>query len=446
MSSPELGSFLLAFGILLAAVHLFGSLFERLRQPKLVGEIMAGILLGPYILGRFAPQLFQSLFGSAAGPGGEVAKTHTVFGALYWTGLLLLMFLSGTEMKRLFSKGMRCETTWLVSVGTLLPFVLVLLVGSWLPVSYIMQPEANRTAALLVLAVAVAVTSIPVISRIFHDLGILHTRFATLILGVAALDDVILWGVLAVATAIAASPGAVSGSVLTSIVQDVLTTVGFMAFGFMLAPALLRRLNRAKLNVLARSSPMAYALLVLLGYTSVATWLKVDLVFAAFLAGYGLMSGGCASVEEMFGEPLASVKKVAFTVFIPVYFALIGQKLVFGGEFSLTMLLVFLVASSLFRLAFAGAASWLAGFRGLDPVNIATSLNARGGPGIVLASVAYEANIINAAFYTALVLTALFTSQIAGAWLMFLLRKGWPLLSPVAQIKEAPVAPGRLAA
>ncbi|HUQ49982.1 MAG TPA: cation:proton antiporter [Terriglobales bacterium] len=446
MSLPELGSFLLAFGILLALVHLFGYLFERLRQPKLVGEIAAGILLGPYIFGHFAPGAYQSLFNPAGGAG----KTQAVFGALYWLGLLLLMFLSGTEMKRLFTKGLRRETAWLVSVGTMLPFALVLLVGAFLPITYIMQPGANRTAALMILAIAVAVTSIPVISRIFHDLGILHTRFATLILGAAALDDVILWGVLAVATALASTQGVVSGSTVVTIVQDVVTTLGFMAFGFMVAPALLRRLNRARLNVLARTSPMAYALLVLLGYTSVATWLKVDLVFAAFLAGYGLMSGGCASVEEMFGEPLQSVKKVAFTVFIPVYFALIGQKLVFGGEFSLTMLLVFLVGSSVVRLIFAGSASWFAGFRGLDPVNIATSLNARGGPGIVLASVAYEAHIINAAFYTTLVLTALLTSQIAGAWLMFLLRKGWPLLSPVSSLKEVPAsevgAPERIAA
>ncbi len=447
MSSPELGSFLFAFAIILGGVTLLGSLFEKLRQPKLAGEILAGILLGPFVFGVIAPEGYRSLFGSADVTG----KSSTIFGALYWVGLLLLMFLSGTEMKRLFVKGMRREISWLCGVGTLIPFLLILLLGSFLPVEAIAQGSTPRLAALIVLAVAVAVTSIPVIARIFHDLGILNTRFAGLILGAAALDDVILWGVLAIATALAQAQGVMSGQVFGVMVRDVATTLGFMGIGFFLAPALLRRLNRARVNILARTSPLGYAILVLLAYTTIATWLKVDLVFAAFLAGYGLMAGGEPAAgsepvsgpdvgfEHHLGESLHAVKKVAFTVFVPVYFALIGQKLVLGGEFSLGLLLIFLVGSSVLRMLAAGAASYFAGFRGLDPFNISIVLNARGGPGIVLASVAYEAHIINASFYTALVLTALFTSQAAGAWLMYVLRKGWPLLSEKSQLKDAPV-------
>lgn len=429
MSSPELGSFLFAFAVILGAVTLFGSLFERLRQPKLVGEILAGILLGPFVLGELAPETHRELFGGADVAG----RSSVIFAALYWVGLLLLMFLSGTEMKRLFVKGMRKEIGWLCGVGTLAPFVLVLLLGTLLPVEAITQGSTPRLSALIVLAVAVAVTSIPVISRIFHDLGILNTRFAGLILGAAALDDVILWGVLAIATALAQAQGVMSTQVFAGMAKDVATTLAFMACGFFVAPALLRRMHRARINFLARTSPLGYAVLVLLAYTTLATWLKVDLVFAAFLAGYGLMAGEDSPVQAIFSEPLQSVKKVSFAVFIPVYFALIGQKLVFGRDLSLTLLLVFLIGSSLCRMLAAGAASYLAGFRGLDPFNISISMNARGGPGIVLASVAYEAHIINASFYTALVLTALFTSQAAGAWLMYVLRKGWPLLAERSQ-------------
>ena len=73
----------------------------------------------------------------------------------------------------------------------------------------------------------------------------------------------------------------------------------------------------------------------------------------------------------------------------------------------------------------------MAGFRGLDVLNLAVATNARGGPGIVLASVAYDAGIVNAQAFTTLVLLAILTSQAAGAWLEFVLRRGWPLLSPV---------------
>ena len=91
--------------------------------------------------------------------------------------------------------------------------------------------------------------------------------------------------------------------------------------------------------------------------------------------------------------------------------------------------LFFLAGACLIKLSCVAAGARLAGFRGLDVVNLAVATNARGGPGIVLASVAFDAGIINQAFYTTLVLLAVLTSQAAGAWLEYVLRRGWPLLA-----------------
>jgi Kef-type K+ transport system membrane component KefB len=140
--------------------------------------------------------------------------------------------------------------------------------------------------------------------------------------------------------------------------------------------------------------------------------------------------GGVAGTERArFSDSLESIARVSFGIFIPIYFAVVGYKLVLGRDFSLTMLLVFLIASSLLKLLSVGLAAKLAGFRKLDIVNLAITTNARGGPGIVLASVAFDSGIINAQFYTTLVLTAVVTSQAAGAWLKLVLSRRWPLLS-----------------
>jgi Kef-type K+ transport system membrane component KefB len=147
------------------------------------------------------------------------------------------------------------------------------------------------------------------------------------------------------------------------------------------------------------------------------------------LAGFGLVGGLQGSERAHFSGSLESIAKVSFSFFIPLYFALVGFKLSLGKDFSLSMLLTFLVGSSVLALIANGLAARLAGFRGLDMVNLAITNNARGGPGIVLASVAFDAGIINPTFYTTLVLTAILTSQAAGAWLRFVLGKGWPLLS-----------------
>jgi Kef-type K+ transport system membrane component KefB len=151
--------------------------------------------------------------------------------------------------------------------------------------------------------------------------------------------------------------------------------------------------------------------------------LDVSLVFAAFLAGFAL-----AQSTEALQQPFEDVAKTAFAVFIPIYFALVGTQLNLGNGFSVKLLLVFLSIACVVKLISAGAGARLAGFDWLASLNLSVALNARGGPGIVLASVAYEAGIVNSSFYTTLVLVALITSQLAGAWLDFVLRRGWPLL------------------
>jgi len=118
-----------------------------------------------------------------------------------------------------------------------------------------------------------------------------------------------------------------------------------------------------------------------------------------------------------------------------VYFAIVGLKLDLVHGFSFWMLAAFLAGSCLVKVFSVSLAARFAGFRGLDLLNLAITTNARGGPGIVLASVAFEAGIISATFYTTLVLAAGLTSQVAGAWLDYVLRKGWPLLAPSAREK-----------
>jgi Kef-type K+ transport system membrane component KefB len=428
MTEQELGTLILTFGVFLCFVHVLGYLFERLRQPRLVGEIVAGILLGPFVLKKLAPQVSDFLF---ANPALGEDRTKVVLGFIYWLGILLLMFISGSQVKRLLSKENRRETAWILGIGTPLPFLLVMGLGlaGIIPIGPLVGVQGVAISALLVLASAVAVTSIPVISRIFNDLGILHTRFASLILGSAVLEDIALWGVLAVATALTRQTSLAEQNIVGSTAQHLLITFAFMGAAILLMPHLLRALGNARWNILLRASRLAYAIVILFAYVGLAAYLGVNLVFAAFLAGFGLAGGIAGGEREHYADALDSISKFSYGIFIPVYFALVGYRLVFGRDFSPTMLAAFLVGSSLLSLVSVGLAARLAGFRRLDILNLAITTNARGGPGIVLASVAFDAGIISAAFYTTLVLTAIITSQMAGLWLRYVLSRGWPLLS-----------------
>jgi len=419
VSNSDLTSILLVLLLLVGLAQLLGYVFARLRQPKVVGEILAGVVLGPALIGRLP---------FASGLMAAIKHQGNLLIFVYWLGLLLLMFLSGAETRQLFSREERSEVAWLAIVGTGIPFMLGLLLGPWLIRPALAGPNANRISLIIILAVGVAVTSVPVVSKIFADLNILHTRFARLVLGVAVLEDIGLWLALAVATAMAGkaalNPRAMS--------YHLITTIGFFLLGLSIVPRIVKRINRSRLNVFAKHSPVAYAIAVLLGYCVVAGALDVSLVFAAFLAGFAVVH----KKRRLFSEALDAIGKVSFAFFIPVYFAIVGLKLDLIRGLSLGMLAAFLIGSCVIKILSVSLAGRFAGFRGLELINLAITTNARGGPGIVLASVAFDAGIISPKFYTTLVLAAVLTSQMAGAWLDYVLRQGWPLLTP-ADIGES---------
>lgn len=260
MSSIEMGSVVLTLCVLLFAVHSLGYIFDKLKQPKLVGEIIAGILLGPFVLGKVFPAFSSMLFGPKDG----FNKMDVTLNFMYWIGLIFLMFISGSEARKLVAKENRKETAWLLGIGTPMPFLVVLALGlsSQLPLEVITGTSNQQTSALLVLAIAVSVTSIPVISRIFYDLGIINTRFASLILGSAVLEDIILWGVLAVASALASTATLAQGTVIKDITSHVLSTFLFMGCGLTFVPAILKRVNDMRWNVLIKTSKIGYVLFI----------------------------------------------------------------------------------------------------------------------------------------------------------------------------------------
>jgi Kef-type K+ transport system membrane component KefB len=427
LSNSDLTSTFFLLLLLVGLAQLLGYFFVKIRQPRVVGEIVAGVLIGPSVLGQFhfAAPMMNSIH--------QEAIPLSLF---YWLGLLLLMFLSGAEARQIFGPDERRDVAWLTLVGTGIPFLLGLALGSRIVGPELSGPLGNTLSLTIIMAVGVAVTSVPVVSKIFADLGILRTRFARLILGVAVLEDIVLWLSLAVATAVAGHTSLKSHQLAWHLVS----TVAFFVLGLTLVPRAIKRMSKSRFNVLAQTSPVSYVMTILLAYCALAGALDVSMVFAAFLAGFAVVH----KKRRLFEEALGAIGKVSFAVFIPVYFAIVGLKLDLVRGFSLWMVVIFLAGSCLIKVISVAVAGRFAGFRGLELVNLAVTMNARGGPGIVLASVAFDAGIISPKFYTTLIIAAVLTSQAAGAWLDLVLRRGWPLLKndPVEAPAEAAASAG----
>src|SRR5437879_703700 len=414
LSDVEVTRFFVAIVALMGLAHFMGSVFGRLRMPRVIGEIAGGLVLGPTLLGHFAPGAYRWAFAAFPEEGKLLAMASEF-------GLILLMFMSGMEIKARFAREDRKVAFPLLAGATLLPF----LVGMAAPKvynfkPYMGSPTVNSSSLTIIIGIAVAITSIPVISKIFLDLGIMHTRFARICLTVATVEDIALWGLLAVAISLSKS----SHPSLGDFIRTPLVTIAFFAVAMVLLPRLLNGLLRTPAHGVVDNRPVRFALLACFAMVAVSELLGVKDMFGALLAGMAI----CRLPNEVVDVVRTKVKAFALVFFTPIYFAIVGLKLDLVKSFDVKFFLGFFLFCTVVKTLATTVAGRLSTGDWLSTFNLAAALNARGGPGIVLASVAYDAKIIDERFFITLVLTAVVTSLFAGGWSRYVLNKGWPLL------------------
>jgi len=332
LAPADLGRLLVALALLLSAAHGLGYVFTRFRQPRVIGEILGGLLLGPTVFGALFPELQAVVFP-------ESGSVPLVLDAIYQLGLLLLMFSAGVEIRGAFQAGERRTVAWVSGVGTVLPFLAGLGLLAFLDAERSRGPAATDASFLLVFAIAIAVTSIPVISRIMLDLGILETSFARIVLGVAVIEDVILYVLLAIALGLAARgsetiyglPGLLdldpSGG--AGVAYHVVATLAFLGISLVAGPLVYRPALRFRYNVVRRGSAIGFQLVFMFLATAVAVFLGVVPLFGAFVAGIVVAS---SSVKGA-GLARENIKSFSFAFFIPIYFAMVGLRLDLVREF-----------------------------------------------------------------------------------------------------------------
>jgi Kef-type K+ transport system membrane component KefB len=421
LSSDEAVSVLVALCLLLVAAHAGGQAFARLRQPRVIGEIAGGLLLGPTVLGAVAPGVQQALF-----PAGTA--TAAVLGGIYQLGLLFLMFEAGQELRAAGDPGERRTVGWVTGFGLVLPLGLGAAAALPLDAAEHSGPAGTRATFVLVFGIAIAVTSIPVISRIMLDLGILSTPFARTVLTVAVLEDLVLYVLLAVTLGLAQARTSGPGGVVELLgVESVAALSALYVLGaLVLFAAVLLHGGRAYAllaRLAGRREPTVLRLTFLLAVVLSCAALSVNPVFGALAAGMSVARGDARLArthpELTRAGHLAqqSVRRFSLAFFVPLYFALVGLSLDLRRDLEPW----FCAGLFLFGCAVKGGSVWIgarvAGQDRAAALDLAVALNARGGPGIVLASVTLAAGVIDQGMFTSLVLLSVLSSQAAGVWL-----------------------------
>lgn len=404
LSEKEIIITLIALGLLLLSAFICGTIIEKIKGPRVVGEIIGGMLIGGSCMFLLFPEMSERIFFAYP----EEGKVLNVF---YQLGLIFLMFLSGynTDIKVDRSNA---KTISLVFAGaTLIPMA-----GS-IPFMGMFRDRfigsiGNELSYQMVFAIGVAITSIPVISKIFFDMGIMNTTFSNTVLTVSTFQDLCLWVLLNVATRIARSGEIRLGEMIIIVV----VTIGIFAV-LVIASHFIRQIkNEWKPNTFYTLSFVM--LLMMCGFLYM---IGINIMYSAFVAGYLIKA--IFGTEEKIRTRMHFLENVSFSFFIPIYFALVGIQLNVVNDFSLARFLVFFAIA--FGLEFIG--TWLllipSGLKMSTRMNFAITMNARGGPGIVLATVAYSYDIISLEFFTVLILTTMLSSMIAGYYLRWQQKK-----------------------
>ncbi|QFQ99388.1 cation/H(+) antiporter [Streptomyces phaeolivaceus] len=393
MTPDSLPRFLVAVAVILLVSHLFGAVLRRLGQPSVLGEILGGLVLGPSLLGLCWPTATHWLFPS------EVLNSLDKVAQL---GLILFMFLIGCEVRT--GHGKRQGPLGAVLVGGMgLPFVcgvgFALAAGSTLA-----GAGVQATEYALFMGLAFAVTAVPVLARILVDLGLDRTRAGGLSMTCAAVGDGLAWLVL---TLILASTQAGGPGQITRTVVLVVALVALTFFGV--------RQLLAVLTARMRSEELLTAVLVVgaIGYAVLTDLLHLHPVVGAFLFGTVVPRG--SPVIERIGRRLQSF---TLLILLPLFFAGVGLKTSVGmfGTAPTTWL-VFVAAlfiTQATKVVGAGGAAKLAGLPGREALQIGVLMNCRGVTELVIATIGFQAGLINELCFTMLVLIAVITTAVTG--------------------------------
>ena len=390
----NLAIFLAEICLILTATRLTGLIFKKINQPQIIGEMTAGILLGPSLLGWLAPEITSMLF-----PPGSLDYLYVVS----QVGLLLYMFIIGLKLdtKLLFEQKYTAILTSLTSIIS--PFFLGFLLASYL-YPKLSDDKVSLATFSLFMGVSMSVTAFPVLARILSERNLLHTRVGTVAITCAAVDDITAWLLLAAITAYTQSFKGLS---------QLEVTLGGLAlyFGVMwlvLRPGLRRLQDRYHNKGQLTPGMTTFILLLLFGSALITERLSVHALFGAFFAGCIMPKD-----ERLLRDLLERIEHITGVLLLPIFFALTGMRtnirLASTAEvwFYCGLILVVAVAG---KLGGSMLSARLTGMSWREAGAIGVLMNTRGLMELIILNIGLELGVISSALFSIMVLMALVTT------------------------------------
>jgi Kef-type K+ transport system membrane component KefB len=404
LSEHNILIFLIQVILLLGFARLLGELFRIWKQPTITAEILAGLLLGPTVFGRFFPGFFNTIFP-------QNIIQQDMLETVAWMGMFFFLLEAGLKMDFSSAWRNRGKALTIAIVGIVVPLVISFVCAYLLPDRFLVNPS-QRLVFSFFMATVMMISSMPTTIRAMNDLNVIKTDLGFLIMSALSVNEIIGWLFFALVLSIFTQAGAM----LESIVLVFLMALVFLVFCLTLG----RRFTNfviLKIKELGLPEPgSSLTFICLLGFVCAAVFQKIGIngLMGFFIAG--ILAGEAKELPERTRQVIS---QMVYAIFIPLFFARIGLGMDFFKQFNLFLVLFVTLVGILGK--FAGA--WLgARFTDLPAVNrlsVAVAHTPGGSMEIVIGILALKCNLISQPMFIAIVFSGVLSSVILGPWLKY---------------------------
>jgi Kef-type K+ transport system membrane component KefB len=405
MNHQQITHLLLCLGTMLLCGRLFGEFFRKLRMPLVVGELIAGIILGPTVLGQYYPELNETIF-TTKGTIGMVLNGITTM------SVVMLLFAAGMEVELSIIRQQGKTALKASLVGLVIPLILGYLTGSHFYRWFGENNSDNLVVFSLFMGTAMAISALPVIARTLMDLNLFKTKIGMIIIAAAMLDDLIGWVLFSVVLGMM-KKGSDSWGFLYTLGFTIVFMLMMLTFGRFVIN---KFLPWAKQRLAWPGGILAISLGFAFIGAAFTESIGIHAIFGAFIVGIAF--GDSVHLNEKTRD---IINQFITNIFAPLFFVSIGFKINFVTNFDLSITLVVLVLAIVSKLVGAGLGALWGGLKTKEALAVGFGMNARGAMEIVLGLLALQAGVISEQVFVAIVIMAVVTSIMAGPMLQYLI-------------------------
>jgi Kef-type K+ transport system membrane component KefB/nucleotide-binding universal stress UspA family protein len=394
---PSEALFIAQIVLLLLVGRLLGELMQRMGQPAVMGQLIAGIVLGPSVFGALWPEAQQAIFASGR-------EQKAMLEAVSDLGILMLLLLTGMEMDLKLVKRTRRAALSVSAAGIAVPFICGFALGQFLPETMLPRPD-QRLITSMFLGTALSIASVKIVAMVVREMNFMRRKIGMILVASAIIDDTVGWTIIAITSSLALH-GALNAATLA---QSVLGTGLFLLASFTLGRRLVFGLIRWTNDTFVSEVPVVTAILIVMGVMALITHLiGIHTVLGAFVAG--ILVGESPILTRHISEQL---RGLVVALFMPVFFSLAGLRtdlsvLKSPQLFLLALGLIAIASIGKFTGAFLGGA--LGRLTGRESLALACGMNARGSTEVIVASIGLSLGVISQDLFTMIVTMAVVTT------------------------------------